>query len=85
MTEIEQFMLNRVKVHPYTQTSFFFFSPIGGLLSITSGVHGGSVSVESRDGGEELSTPAVKHKCVHSEDSVSLMSDLGVCKKIVRQ
>ena len=47
-------------------------SPTGGLLNTTSGAHGGGGSVESRDGGEELSTPAVKRKCVHKEDNVSL-------------
>ena len=33
-------------------------------MSTTSGAHGGGWSVESRDGGEELSTPAVKRRCV---------------------
>ena len=33
-------------------------------MSTTSGAHGGEGSGESRDGGEELSTPAVKRKCV---------------------
>ena len=39
-----------------------------GLLSTTSGAHGG---VESRDGGEELSTPTVKRKCVHEGSNTS--------------
>ena len=36
-------------------------------MSATSGAHGGG---GSRDGGEELSAPAVKHKCVHEENSM---------------
>ena len=36
-------------------------------MSTTSGAHRGG---ESRDGGEELSTPAVKHECVHEENSM---------------
>ena len=40
-------------------------------MSITSGTHGGG---ESRDGGEELSTPAVKRRCVHDEQDMSLVS-----------
>ena len=35
------------------------------------------MSVESRDGGEELSTPAVKRRRVREENSVSLVSGLG--------
>ena len=42
-----------------------FCFPIGGLLSTTSGAHGGGRSVEAKSGGEELSTPAAKRKCVH--------------------
>ena len=56
--------------------------PTGGLLSTTSCAHEGGGSVEPRDSGEELSTPTVKRKCVHSEDRVSLTSVLGVCRKI---
>ena len=41
-------------------------------MSTTSGAHGGG---ESRDGGEELSTPAVKRKCLQY-DSMSLVSGL---------
>ena len=57
---------------------------IGGLLNTggsttPAGYEGGG----SRCGGEELNTPAMKRKCVHSEDRVSLMSGLGVCRKIV--
>ena len=63
-----------MEVQPVTHT-FSFFSPTGGLLSATSGAHGGGESVELRDGGEELSTPAVKRKC--EENSVSLVSGLG--------
>ena len=50
-----------------------FAFPAGGLLRTTSGAHGGGGLVESRDGGEEQSTPAVKRKC---ENSVSLVSSL---------
>ena len=46
-----------------------FSSPTGGLLSTISGTHGGGGSVESRNGGEELSTPAVKRR--REENSVS--------------
>ena len=35
------------------------------------------MSVELRDGGEELSPPAVKRKCVHEENSLPLVSGLG--------
>ena len=50
--------------------------PPGGLSSTTSGAHGGGRSVESRDGSEELSTPAVKRKCVREENSTSLVTDI---------
>ena len=56
MMEIKQFMLNRVEAHPYTHNSSFL-SHTGGLLSTTSGAHGGGGSVEPRDGGEELINP----------------------------
>ena len=46
-------------------------------MSTTSGAHGGGGSVQSRDGGEELSTLAVKRKCVREENSVSLALDIG--------
>ena len=45
-------------------------------MSTTSGVHGGGWLVESEDGGEELSTPAVKRRCVREENCVSLVSGL---------
>ena len=59
-------ILNRVELqsHTPTLTPPPLSSPPGRLLSTTSGTHGGGRSVESRDGGEELSTPAVKRKCV---------------------
>ena len=48
-------------------------------MSTTSGAHGGGgEAVESEDGGEELSTPAVKRKCVRNvcyEESLSLVPD----------
>ena len=68
-------VLNRVELRPNTQT-FSFFPLTGQLLSTTSGAHGEGASVESRDGGEELSTPVVKHRCMHDEDSSSLVPDL---------
>ena len=43
-------------------------------MSTTSGAHGEDWSVESGDG-EELSSPAVKRKCVRNEDSVPLVPD----------
>ena len=46
-------------------------------MSTTSGAHGGGMSVESRDGGEELSTPAVKRRCEDEKNSMSLVSGLG--------
>ena len=49
-----------------------FSSHTGQLLSTTSGAHGEDRSVESRDSGEELSTSAVKRKCVRNEDTCSL-------------
>ena len=49
-------------------------SHTGRLLS--TGAHGGSMSVELRDGGEELSTPAVKYECVRDEHGMSLASGL---------
>ena len=57
-----------------------FSSPhSGGLSSATSGTHGGGrEAVESEDGGEELSTPAVKRSRVHEETSMSLVSGLGI-------
>ena len=46
-------------------------------MSTTSGAHaGGEEAVELEDGGEELSTPAVKCRRVQ-DDSVSLVSGLG--------
>ena len=45
-------------------------------MSTTSGTHGGEGSGESRDDGEELSTPAVKRQCVREEDSMLLVSGL---------
>ena len=58
-----------------TQTSSFS-SHTGGLSSATSGAHGGGggEAVELEDGGEELSTPAVKRKCVVDEHGMSLAS-----------
>ena len=57
----------------YSRLSPFSF-PTGGLSSATSGAHGGGgEAVELEDGGEELSTPAVKRKCVRNEDSVPLV------------
>ena len=54
-----------------TQTFSFLSSPTGGLSCATSGGGG-----EPTDGGEEeLSTPAVKRKCVRNEDSMSLFDD----------
>ena len=72
-------MLNRVRVHLHVHSAFLLFLPLpppspGGLLSTTSGAHGGGWSVESRDGGEELSSPAVKRKCIHDEHGMSLAS-----------
>ena len=59
-------ILNRVELQSHTPTLTLppLSSPPAGLLSTTSGAHGGEGSGESRDGGEELSTPAVKRKCV---------------------
>ena len=59
-------ILNRVELQSHTPTLTLppLSSPPGRLLSTTSGAHGGGRSVESRDGGEELSTPAMKRKCV---------------------
>ena len=46
-------------------------------MRATSGAHGrGGEAVELEDGGEELSTPAVKRKCIQ-DDSMSLMPGLG--------
>ena len=55
-----------------------FSSYTGGLLSTTSGTHEGGGLVESRDGGDELSIPAVKRKCVGEENNMSLVSGLGL-------
>ena len=41
-------------------------------MRATSGAHGEDWSVESGDG-EDLSTPAVKRKCVRNEDSLPLV------------
>ena len=49
----------------------------GGLLNTTSGTYGGGESIEPTDG-KELSIPAVKRKCVHSEHSIVLCQVLGV-------
>ena len=57
-----------------TQTSSFS-SHTGGLSSATSAAHGGGgEAVELEDGGEELSTPVVKRKCVVDEHGMSLAS-----------
>ena len=50
-------------------------SHTGRLLNTTSGAHeGGGELVESRDGGEEQSIPAMKRKCVHDQHGMSLAS-----------
>ena len=59
-----------------------FSSFAGRLLSTTSGAHGGVESVETRDGGEELSTAAVKHKCVREENSIPLVPDTPLEKYV---
>ena len=46
-------------------------------MSTTSGAHGGGGSVESRDGGEEVSTPALKRRREDEKNSMSLVSGLG--------
>ena len=43
-------------------------------MNTTSGAHGGGASAESGDG-EELSSPAVKRKCVRNEDSLPLVPE----------
>ena len=66
--------MQSTKPLPITPDFPLFSSSTGGLSSATSGAHGGGgEAVELEDGGEELSTPAVKRKCVRNEDSVPLV------------
>ena len=46
-----------------------------GLLNTTSDTHRGGGSVESRDGGEKLSTLAVKHKCEENGTYLEIYAD----------